>query len=40
MSKERKNHYKELISRSIQSDVVFFEIVESENLDGIRVQKI
>jgi hypothetical protein len=40
MSNDRKTHYKELISRSIKNDVAFFEVVESENLDGIRVRKI
>lgn len=40
MSKERKKHYKELISKSIQNYVEFFEIVESTNLSGIEVRKI
>lgn len=40
MSKERKNHYKELISKSIQNDVDFFEIVESASLSGIEVRKL
>jgi hypothetical protein len=40
MSRERKKHYKELISKSIQNDVDFFEIVESSSLDGIDVRKI
>lgn len=39
-SKERKKHYKELISKFIQNDVDFFEIVESSRLDGIEVRKV
>ncbi len=40
MSDERKNYYKDFISRSIENHVTFFEVWESENLDGLRVQEI
>lgn len=40
MSKERKNHYKELVSQFIQNDVEFFEIGEGANLSGIEVRRV
>ncbi len=40
MSKDRREHYKNLISQYIRHDVEFFEIIESANLSGIEVKKV
>ncbi len=40
MSKERKKHFRELISKHIKNDVDFMEIVESADLSGIEVKTV
>jgi hypothetical protein len=40
MNKERRGHYKNLISQYIQNDVEFFEIIESADLGGIKIKKV
>jgi hypothetical protein len=40
MSKVRQNQYKKLISKYIENDVDFFEIIENKNLSGIDMRKI
>jgi hypothetical protein len=40
MSNDRKQHYKNLVSEFIGSDVEYFEIVEGADLCGIEARKI